>query len=122
MIKFEATPATPELVDRFYEGRPAPFTFRGYAGLLDDRVVGLAGIHYRDGLPVVFADFAPDLGRKHIVRGIRMLEGLMLDQWKGLLFAVCDQERTTAHRTLTRLGFEPMATPPWYIRLREGDR
>lgn len=115
-MRLEAAPATPELVARFYDGRPAPFTFRGYAGLIGERVVGLAGIHYREGQPVVFADIAPDLDRKNIVRGIRLFQSLMLNDWRGLLYAICDTERETAPRTLKRLGFEPMIGP-WYIRM-----
>jgi hypothetical protein len=121
MTRLEAVPATPELVARFYDGKPAPFTFRGYAGMIGDRVVGLAGIHYRAGQPVVFADIGEGLSKWEIGRGIGMLKRLMLNDWKGLLYAICDQERETAHRTLTHLGFAPMGNGPWYMRVREGE-
>lgn len=98
-------PATPEMVARFY-GKPSPFTFRGHAALIGDRVVGLGGVSYVDGLPVAFTDMADDLrGRiKDRARCFRFLER-QFRAWPGPLFAICNPREPTARRILERLGF-----------------
>lgn len=114
MNRLEILPATPELV-REFAGKAPPYTFRGHAGLLDGKVVGLGGIFYRDGLPVVFAEFTPGLARRHRAQAFRFLEE-QFDLWKGRLFAICDSEFDSAPGLLQRLGFAPMAQDPWWVR------
>lgn len=110
----EIVPATLELVQQF-RGRPPPFTFKGHVGLLDGKVVGLGGIFFRDGVPVIFAEFDPGLPRRHRARAFRFLEE-EFDKWTGMLFAVCDSGFASAPGLLDRLGFRPTAQAPWWVR------
>lgn len=107
-------PATLDLVKQF-RGTPPPFTFKGHAGLLDGKVVGLGGIFFRDDIPVIFAEFDPGLARRHRARAFRFLEE-QFDLWTGRLFAICDSNFASAPGLLDRLGFKPTAQEPWWVR------
>lgn len=112
--ELKIVPATLELVKEF-AGKPPPFTFKGHAGLLDGKVVGLGGIFFRDDVPVIFAEFTPGLARKHRAQAFRFLQE-EFDKWTGLLFAICDSDFDSAPGLLDRLGFKPTAQPPWWVR------
>lgn len=107
-------PATAELVER-YAGQAPPFTFRGHVGILDGKVIGLGGIYWRDGQPVIFAEFAEGVARKYRAQAFRFLEE-EFDRHSGLLFAICDSAFTSAPGLLDRLGFRPTARLPWWVR------
>lgn len=108
-------PATPELLARFY-GKPAPFTLRGHVALIGDRVVGVGGVSYVDGLPIAFTDMGNELRAsiKDRARCFRFLEAAFA-KWEGPLFAICNPQEPTARHVLERLGFrgpnEMMARP-----------
>lgn len=101
-------PATPALVEAF-SGGPAPYTLRGHAALIGDRVVGLGGIYIADGLPIAFTDMKDELRAriKDRARCYRFLEA-EFKRHAGRLFALCSENEPTAPRILARLGFKPV--------------
>jgi hypothetical protein len=110
----QIVPATPALVESF-AGKPPPFTFRGYAGVIGDRVVGLGGVYYHEGRPVLFSEFVEGLARPHRAAAFRFLEK-EFGKWPSRLFAICDERFASAPSLLKRLGFSPIPTSPWWIR------
>lgn len=112
--ELQIVPATLDLVQQF-AGKPPPYSFKGHAGLLDGKVVGLGGIFFRDEVPVIFAEFTPGLARRHRAQAFRFLEE-EFDKWAGVLFAICDSGFASAPGLLDRLGFKPTAQEPWWVR------
>lgn len=104
----QIVPATPALVEAFF-GCPPPYTFRGHAALIGDRVVGLGGVSFVNGMPVAFTDMKDELRSriKDRARCFRFLEA-EFKRHTGRLFAVCSPDEPTAARILARLGFKPM--------------
>ncbi len=109
----EIVPATPELAQR-YAGANPPRTFRGHAALRDGEVVGLGGIYYQDGQPVIFSEYK-EMSRKDRARCFRFLERVA-SEWKGRLYAVCDAAHPGSPGLLRRLGFSPLHES-WWVRL-----
>jgi hypothetical protein len=109
-------PATSALVEAFY-GRPPIWTMRGHVALIEDRVVGVGGISYEEGLPILFSDAAPELRarRRDMVRGVRLLER-QARAFRGTLFAIAGTGETAAPRLLGRLGFKPTEMPRLMVR------
>lgn len=105
--------ATPELLDRFYDGKPPPFTLRACVAMKGEQVLGVGGIHYVGGMAVAFSDHKPELGRKDRARCFRFLEQ-RLAQWRGKLIAVCYADHSK--KLLQRLGFEETDTPNTMVR------
>lgn len=109
-------PATLDLFEAFY-GRPPAWTMRGHVALIEDRVVGIGGISYEGGVPVLFSDAAPELRarRRDMVRCVRFLQR-QAEAFRGTLFAVTAVDEPAAPRLLARLGFEETATPRLMVR------
>lgn len=104
----QIVPATPALVAAFF-GKPSPWTFRGHAALIGDKVVGLGGVSIVDGLPIAFTDMTDELRAriKDRARCFRFLER-EFQRHAGRLFALCSEDEPTAPRILARLGFKPV--------------
>lgn len=88
---------------------------RAHVALLEGRVVGVGGISYENGQPVLFSDAAPELRarRRDMVRCVRALERQVTD-FRGVLVAVVSE--ATAPRLLGRLGFKPTDVPSLMVR------
>lgn len=104
-------PATPELVRQF-AGKTPPLTFRGHVAMVGDRVLGLGGIYYQDGVPVIFSEFKEGLGIKDRARCFRFIEQVAA-KWKGQLHAICDISHPGSPGLLRRLGFSPVHDTHW---------
>jgi hypothetical protein len=102
MTRPELIPATPALVEAWY-GKPAPYTLRGFVAVQDRRPVAVAGIYWIAGMPVAFSEWRPEVDRKTLARGIRLVVGL-LDSMKVPVFAVCNGR---SDALLAKLGFRP---------------
>jgi len=101
-------PATPDLA-RAYYGKEPPWTFQGYAAVMDGKPVGLAGV-YREGVHLVaFFDAAPALraSKRVAVQGRRLLRKLM-DDARRPVFAKMNAREPTAPALLRRAGFVPL--------------
>lgn len=95
--------ATPELVEAYY-GRPSPFTLRGLVATIDGRPVGVGGISYVAGEPIVFSEMHDELRarRRDCARCFRALEPLVRS-FAGLAYAIACEPSSPA--LLKRLGF-----------------
>lgn len=115
--KMEIVPATPALVEAFF-GRPPPYTFRGHAALIGDKVVGLGGISFVGGMPIAFTDMKDELRARPMDRArcYRFLKR-QFQHHAGRLFAICSEDEPTAPRVLERLGFKPVTGR---LMMREG--
>lgn len=106
--KMTIVPATPALVEAFF-GKPPPYTFRGHAALIGDRVVGLGGVSFVNGMPVAFSDMTDELRARQADRA-RCYRFLRREfrRHVGRLFAMCSEDEPTAPRVLAGLGFKPV--------------
>ena len=104
----EFVPATRDLVTAFYGYVPQP-TIQAHVAVLDGRVVGVAGIAFESGGPMLFSDPAPEMRarRRDMVRAVRFLEA-QAKGFKGRLFAIAKVGEPAAPRLLKRLGFVPV--------------
>lgn len=103
-MRVEFVPATHELVAAWY-GRPAPFSLRGYAGVAEDgRVMGLCGIYSVGPDPVAFSEWRPEVDRRTLARGVRLIER-MLKAFPIPVYAVPSDKQPTSVALLKRLGF-----------------
>lgn len=100
-------PATQELADRYWQGRP-PYSFRGYVAVRSGEPLGFAGVFRAYGRLWVFSGFSPELRphRKVRVAGVRKLVSL-LDGLPCPVYATADPAEETAPALLARLGFVP---------------
>jgi hypothetical protein len=103
-MRVEFVPATHELVAAWY-GRPAPFSLRGYAGVAEDgRVMGLCGIYSVGPDPVAFSEWRPEVDKRTLARGVRLIER-MLKAFPIPVYAVPSDKQPTSVALLKRLGF-----------------
>lgn len=92
-----------------YYGREPEATFRGYVAEQDGKIIGIGGVYYDLGFPVVFTEMKPEMcgAKKAIARATR----LMIDYVDSLpyptVYAVADTEYPTAPYLLAKLGFAP---------------
>ena len=87
---------------------PLPFRIKAMTGLVDGRVIGVAGIGYRpDGTILAFAELTEE-ARAHRFAlhraSVKFLAGLRAQGVKRLV-ATADPEFAAAQRWLQRLGF-----------------
>ena len=100
-MKTEIRPATAADLREFYGATP-PQSVKAIAGLLDGRVVAVAGLAYGSDFPTVFSDFKPEALRfkVSIYRGARMLTQ-MLKGLPAVALSRCSDDG--AQRLLERL-------------------
>lgn len=102
MPRIEFKPATPELVEAWY-GKPSPFTLRGWVGVdQDGRAMGICGVYWIDKTTVAFSEWRPEVDRRTLARGVRLVERMLAEKVKGPVFAVPNE---TSEKLLARLGF-----------------
>ena len=101
----EIVPATQQLAEAYFGGQP-PYSFRGFAAVLDGQPVGLAGVFRAYGKMWAFSGVKPPLRpyRKARVKGLKKLVSL-LDSMPCPVYATADPEEETAPNLLARLGF-----------------
>ena len=107
MTKVDFVPATQSLAEEYFAGGRPPYGFRGYAALLDGEVVGLGGVYWSHGAPVLFSQAKNPLrrDRKACARGARLLQSY-LDTIPFEVYAVASPAEPTSQQLLARLGFE----------------
>jgi hypothetical protein len=93
---------------RDWYGMDPPMSFRGYVAEVTGEVVGIGGVFYMNGIPIVFSDMKKDkrLDRKSIVRAIRLLIQLIDSNYR-IVFAFPSDEEKTSKALLVKLGFNP---------------
>jgi hypothetical protein len=98
-------PATMAHAREFY-GDQYTKSFKGYAALLDGKVVGIAGISFEDETMVLFSDMKKEMRpfKRDIVRAIWVL-GDMVENARYPIVAVVDKKEPAAEKILTKLGF-----------------
>lgn len=105
MSRVEFVPATQELAERYFGGTPS-YGFRGYAFLLDGDVVGLGGLFWYEGWPIVFSQIKDSMRakRKDCARAVRLLMNF-LDDLGFPVYALQDPDEPTSAGLLAKLGF-----------------
>ena len=99
-----------------FHGEPPPYRIRGVAVIDDDQPVAVGGIGFHKGWLEVFMDMREGGARfpKLLLKGgkevIRMGEEYNLP-----MFAVQNDEMSTAPRFLERLGFQKLDNDVWSI-------
>lgn len=103
-------PATAELIDKFYDGKPLP-TMRAYVVLNgEDEPIAVAGFFYRTQKQrILFSDIKNNENAKHKVLTMRVAKKLMkiADENDWTLIAYPNPEIETATQFLSHLGFVP---------------
>jgi len=101
----ELVPATQKHVEEFYGNRPA-MSLRGVVGILDGKVVGIAGVCIDDNHVVAFSEMHEDARKykKTILRAGYMVYEIM--QRYNVVFAVANKQEKGARRLMARFGFE----------------
>jgi len=102
-IKIE--PATMAYAREFY-GDQYTKSFKGYAALLNDKVVGIAGLSFEDKQMMLFSDMKEELRpyKKDIVRSIHII-GDMVEKTNYPIMAIASNTEKASERLLTYLGF-----------------
>ena len=113
----EIRPVTQDDIVAVY-GRPLPFTVRGFAGVLDEEVIGVAGIMFARP-PQAFCKFTIELKpyRRELIRGIRMLRKLLNEQAVPVYATPDEDAKETADGFLKFVGFkatEQMGVYVWH--------
>lgn len=100
-------PATPADAEAYY-GRNPGLSFRGFVAVKSDEVVGIAGVNYTNGMRVAFSEFKEAMrsDRRALARGVRMAMQIV-NQIKGPVYAVADDEEPTSAKLLAKLGWVP---------------
>jgi len=100
-------PAAQDTAERYWGGSP-PFSFKGYAAVIDDEPVGVGGVYRAYGRVWAFSEFKDELRpfKKLRARAVRMLVSLM-DAQPAPVFAIASPREETAGPLLRKLGFEP---------------
>ncbi len=91
-----------------YYGRSPGLTFRGYVAVKGDEVLGICGVNYTHGMRVAFSEFKEALrsDRRALAKGVRMTMRIV-NQIKGPVYAVADDEEPTSTKLLAKLGWVP---------------
>lgn len=103
---FRLVPATREHALAFWGGEP-PFSFRGFAGLIGDEVVGVMGVHFAGDRFWAFSGWIKErVSPRMRVLAIREMVRYM-DEQKIPLYATADKDHASAVDLLFKLGFVP---------------
>ena len=111
----ELRKAIPEDVKEFY-GKNSVFSFKGYTGVQDGKVVGVVGIYYIQGVAVVFSEIKEGISKKLVVMGIRKI----VEDMNDLTYPVYAVTRES-EKLLIRVGFKPtgVSGPCGKVYIRE---
>lgn len=92
-----------------YYGREPEATFRGYVAEQDGKVVGIGGVYYDLGVPVIFTEMRPEMERakKACARATRLMIEYADSLLSPVVYAVADVDYPTAPYLLAKLGFVP---------------
>lgn len=90
-------------------------TVTGYAEVDGDRVLGVCGVYYADGVQVAFGRFSDEIKRRK--RLLLRLAYTTINLFGRLTFAVCDNEIDKADSFLSHMGFVPYRGDIW-VRLQ----
>lgn len=107
-------PATADDVRRYHDS--IPYSAVVLAGLRDGEVIGVGGVYYSNGAPVVFSGFCDGMTKREIVKGARAIMG-MLRGVRGPVYAKQDAGDKPA-RTLAHFGFSPLPDG-WWVKWHE---
>lgn len=101
----ELIPATQKHVQEFYGCLPLK-SLRGVVGLLDGKVVGIAGVCMDKNHTVAFSEMKEEARpyKKAILRAGYMVYDIM--QRYNVVFAVANKQEKGARRLMARFGFE----------------
>lgn len=99
--------ATVQDAREFY-GQDPVYSFRGYAAELNGDIVGLGGVYFEDGKPVVFSEIRDAMRphKKAIAKATRMLMRMLDDLGRSAYAFACPTEPTSGY-LLAKLGFKP---------------
>lgn len=99
--------ATVQDARKFY-GQDPIYSFRGYVVELNGDIVGVAGIYFEDGKPIVFSEMKDPM-RKHkkaIAKTCRLIMKMVDDLGRAAYAFACPTEPTSGY-LLAKLGFKP---------------
>ena len=101
----ELVPATQKHVEEFYGSRPI-MSLRGVVGLLDGKVVGIAGVCIDQNHAIAFSEMREEARpyKRAILRAGLMVYDIM--QRYNVVFAVANKQEQGARRLMARFGFE----------------
>jgi hypothetical protein len=101
----ELVPASQKHVEEYYGGKPI-MSVRGIVGLLDGKVVGIAGVCFDHDNIIVFSEFKEEARKykKSIVKAALMVYEIM--QRYSIVYAVANKQEKGAKRLMARFGFE----------------
>lgn len=101
----ELVPATQKHVEEFYGKKPIR-SVRAIVGILDGKVVGLAGVFLDRNQVIAFSEMKEEARgyKKAILKAGFMVYDIMTRY--PVVFAVANPNEKGAHRLLTRFGFE----------------
>ena len=101
-------PATRADALRYYGQTPVA-TFRGFVAEENEEVIGIGGVYYDLGVPMVFTEMRPEMERNK--RACARAARFMIEYTDSLdtpvVYAVADTNYQTAPGLLAKLGFIP---------------
>lgn len=108
MKKCEIVYTTSEHVKQFF-GDQSFQRLRGFSGIVDGEVIGLAGIRYDGNRMILFSDMKEKARnyKKDIVKMIHVLKD-MLKEYSYPVFAIACKNEMLSEKILVKLGFKPM--------------
>lgn len=100
-------PATIEHAKEFY-GDQHTKSFKGYAALLDGKVVGIGGLSFENETMMLFSDIKDEIRpfKDDIWKGIDILDG-MIKKTNYPIVAIASSKEKNSEMLLTKLGFNP---------------
>jgi len=101
-------PATRADALRYY-GQDPIFTFRGHVAEKDGEILGIGGVYYDFGVPVVFTEMRPEMeaSKRACAKAARFMIEYVESLEAPVVYAVADPRYETSGYLLAKLGFVP---------------
>ena len=106
-------PASREDLEAIYGDEAKPNTFRAYAAVLDEEVLGVAGIYYTDTEALAFSSGVKGAAERYPITAARLTHMVMKLMNGHACKAVASEEIETAPAFLERLGFKHLDGRTW---------
>jgi len=96
-------------------GRTPSSSFNGYEAVLNNKVVGIAGIMYCHGFRMLFSEMTEEFRpyKREVAKAIRILEGIII-KLPYPIVAIAYKKEPFAKKLLIKLGFIPTDTVTEY--------
>lgn len=99
-------PATMELAKQFYGSDQPIKSFKGYVAMIDDRVIGVAGLFYDGNYIVLFSDMKDEFRKykKSIAKSLIKINEY-IRKFDHPIYAVAKTDESLSEKILLKMGF-----------------